>query len=416
MGENSDFAEQHEAFRNAIRIAYETKRTLIAPMLRLGRPYHWLPFHELAKRYEAQDKPLLRPICAADAKHWRRDLEPCETINDWTEIPWSSIFDLDGLSEAFGIKILERDRGHGWGAEESTVSLSSGSRVMVVDPLTFQENGTAIDAQAGPGDQPPLKRYMSSRALRALDADLVQFGSLVSATRYRTGSQSALRQALTHTTFVTPNHMAAMTAAAVNITNALGGRNGYSTLYLHLKMLNNNTNSGQRELMDAVVLEIFGDIPINQAVSAAMPVIQSSRLANVLKQGLDKDNNNRRVLLDACVEYRRQVDRRYPIYYLVNDLADNHTTVPELFEPLIKAFPCVFSKTDMYELGILDRSWASSVPFDDPGVVYEDLLAPILDILVASKGYSFSEIPETLLTRFMSWQRVRLFAGRRYRL
>ena len=104
---NSDFPEQQECFRNGIRLALETNRTIIAPMLRINKSYPWMPFEDLAKRYEAQDKKILRSLCSSNQRNWRTELEPCETIDEWTEIPWSSIMDLEAIKKDYGVRIIE---------------------------------------------------------------------------------------------------------------------------------------------------------------------------------------------------------------------------------------------------------------------------------------------------------------------
>ncbi|KAI9491716.1 hypothetical protein BDB00DRAFT_831828 [Zychaea mexicana] len=418
---HGDFAEQHEAFRNAIRIAYDTKRIIIAPMLRLGHPYPWLPFIELARRYEAQDKTILRRVCRTHdpAEQWRTELEDCKTMNEWTEIPWSLIFDLSSLEAEFGVQIIERTRDHNWGMQESAIF--NVNNVEVVDPMSFAANGSSVEhgEQVIQPPEPltkPLKKFMKASQLASLDATLVQFGALSSAARYNTRSgkgQSALRRALNKRLFVTPNNLLPVTLTASQMVEALGGRNRYSSLHLNLaKFIALDaridsadeallSNVARKELMNAVVLEIFGDIPINQAVSAAMPILEPSRLSDLVAG----PHVDRRELLDACVEYRRTYDKRYPIYYIVNDIIQDPMTRPDLFGPLTETFPCMFSKADMSEWGIIDKAWAARVPqLADPDVDYEALLAPVVDILMASNAYSFFELPQTRLTRFISWQ------------
>ncbi|ORY94830.1 hypothetical protein BCR43DRAFT_525972 [Syncephalastrum racemosum] len=415
---HGDFAEQHEAFRNAIRIAYDTNRTLIAPQLRLGKPYDWLPFHDLARRYEAQDKTFLRSLCSSAAQlteeSWRTELEPCATINDFTEVPWSSVFDLKPLQTQFGIRIIERVHGHGWGENESAL-LSSNIResVIIVDPMTFPTNGSEIDPNAEPAEAPPLKRYLRAPQLKELDGfGYIQFGALSSAGRIRTrntAGQSALHRALTRSVFVTPQPtIPGLSAVAKQIMHALGGLGRYSSLHLNLAQFmaldgrSDRLEDNGQELMDAVVLEVFGDIPINQAVAAAMPILQPSRLAEIMN-GPQQD---RRQLLDACVEYRREVDSRYPVYYLVNDLVLDPKARPDIFGPLMQFFPCVFTRRDMADWHIIDSHWPTDDPFydRDPDADYNTLLTPLLDMTLATRAYSFFEIPQTMLTRFMSWQ------------
>ncbi|CAO0798821.1 unnamed protein product [Mucor circinelloides] len=464
---HSDFPEQQESFRNALRLALETKRTIIAPMLRINKIYPWMPFEDLAKRYEAQEKSTLQKACDAHQTNWQTELEPCETIHDWIEIPWSSIMDLEVIKREYGIRIIERTQGHGWGVHESALGGHIDPEdVAIVDVMSFKENGTDwehvdpaeealkqkpsrfsnwIQSHLTP-KQPekltqPLKFVLNVDQLHAIDAKIIQFGALNSAARYLTTQneiQQDLRKALMKTRFVVPDNMAQLTAQSAKIIDALGGRFQYSTLILNLsklvaldaragtiqhlavdglkkqdedKLVENGPSTmedldvkARKELMEAVVLEIFGDIPINQAVSAAMP-IKPSKLADILSlKTLTNQPNDRRQLLEACVDYHKNVEQRYPVYYLMNDMGVAPETRPDIFGPLLDMFPCVFSRQDMLNWGIQTESWALGQPgLTDLAVNYEKLFQPLLDILIAGKGYSFFEIPTTPLTRFLNW-------------
>ncbi|CEP09584.1 hypothetical protein [Parasitella parasitica] len=462
---HSDFPEQQESFRNALRLALETKRTIIAPMLRINKIYPWMPFEDLAKRYEAQEKTTLQKTCDAHQTNWQTALEPCESIHDWIEIPWSSIMDLDVIQREYGIRIIERTTGHGWGVHESALGGQIDPEdVAVVDVMSFKENGTDWEhvdpAEEALKQKPsrfsswlqshlkpkqtekltqPLKYVLNVDQLHAIDAKIIQFGALNSAARYQTTPseiQQELRKALMKTRFIVPDQMARLTAQSAKIIDTLGGKFQYSTLILNLsKLVAMDARAGtiqhlavdglkkededrvvangpstmedldlkaRKELMEAVVLEIFGDIPINQAVSAAMP-IKPSKLADVLRLSANQPRD-RRQLLDACIDYHKNVEQRYPVYYLMNDMGVAPETRPDIFGPLLDMFPCVFSKQDMLNWGIQTDSWALGQPeLNDLSVDYEKLLQPLLDILIAGKGYSFFEIPTTPLTRFLNW-------------
>jgi hypothetical protein len=422
-------------------------------MLRINKIYPWMPFEDLAKRYEAQDKASLRKACEAHQTNWQTELEPCQDIDTWIEIPWSSIMDLETIKREYGIRIIERTEGHGWGTRESALGGNiHPDDVAIVDVMTFKENGTdwehpdveaALKQQSKPQSRfanwiqshlgsnkeekltQPLKYVFSVDQLHAIDAKIIQFGALNSAARYATTPnelQADLRKALMKTRFVVPDNMAQLTAQSAKIVDALGGRFQYSTLILNLaklvaldaragtiqhlavdgtvlnkeeedKMVANGPSTmedlsvkSRTELMEAVVLEIFGDIPINQAVSAAMP-IKPSKLATILSNGITNNSSDRRKLLEACVDYHKNIEQRYPVYYLMNDMGVAPETRPDIFGPLLEMFPCVFSKADMKNWGILTDDWSLGQPeLTDPNVNYETLLQPLLDILIAGKG------------------------------
>lgn len=413
-------------------------------MLRINKIYPWLPFEDLAKRYEAQDKTKLRQACASKIKSWRTELEPCDTINDWFEIPWSSIMDLETIKQEYGIRIIERTNGHGWGVHESALGGNIAPEdVAIVDVMSFKENGTNwehIDTENPKKENrfsnwiqshflskkltEPLTYVLTTDKLLEINEKIIQFGAFNSAARYPTSTteiQLDLRKAMMKTRFNVPDQLSQLTQQSNAIVSALGGKFQYSTLILNLSKLvaldaragtiqnlavdgkkqdattkqnltmEDLSETAKKELMEAVVLEIFGDIPINQAVSAAMPIQSGSKLAGLLNLGRSLNSaNDRRQLLEACVDYHKNVETRYPVYYLMNDMGISPETRPDIFGPLLKMFPCIFSADDMKRWGIQTETWATGQPeLKDPAINYEKLFQPLLNILIAGKGKSY---------------------------
>ncbi|EPB82903.1 hypothetical protein HMPREF1544_10339 [Mucor circinelloides 1006PhL] len=473
---HGDFATQHEAVRNAFRIALETNRTLILPQVRLGtQDIPWAPYPILQKYYESQDKESLKTSCLSNTPNWRTEYQPCRDLNQWIELPWSTFFDFKALKTQFGIRVYERKWGHGWGVQESMLAhlqLSS-QDVVIVDPNSFPSNGSDWDVQdkqkvVGGGNKwfslfakgqqqldeveaskklvSPLKMLVTADQLLQLDERYIQFGSLVFGLRFQTSTskkQSALQKGLRSNLFTSPNKFHETNLAAQKITAKMGGDNIYNVIHMNLEAVTRTELANQRsmmmenaeidgttyvnhfkeehpdgtpysplellqqlddqtqtELMVSLVRELTGDMPIHQALSAAMP-FQESELKTLLSQSAAPQ---RSTLLSACINYRKDIDTRYPIYYLTNDVYVDIHTHPELFGPLLEAFPCTFTPNDMYSWGVTRRDWASRIPgLNDPDVDYEGMLSPIVEILVARKGYSFFEVPNTKLTRLLSW-------------
>ncbi|ORZ13083.1 hypothetical protein BCR42DRAFT_419134 [Absidia repens] len=434
---HGEFTDQHEAFRNAVQLGKELNRTVIAPMLRLGKPLAWQPFEQMAQTYSTlQNKQLIRQKCTELAVVTND--QTCITLNDWTEIPWSSLFDLDAISTEFGIPIIERTHGHGWGLDETSENvMGSITDTVVIDVLTFMENSTfysqhqqrqwdglfgrqssqrILNQPTQDKNKLPLKTVIRPQQWKDVDQrQYIQFGALSSTPRYQlhsTPQQQALRKALSRHLFVSPNQMAPLKYQADQVIATLGGVNHFSSLRLNLAKVialdarvNKDATGApittmddldvqtQKELMDAVVLEVFGDIPINQAVSAAMPVNPDSTLARILLQQQPSSSpQERRQLLDACIDYRQNIEERYPIYYLVNDHIPSPASQPDTYGPLLSFFPCLFTKSDMKHWGKLDMStWISSSPvLQDIGVDYEKMLDPMLDILISGQGINIT--------------------------
>lgn len=313
------------------------------------------------------------------------------------------LFDFTELQQKYGIQIIERTEGHGWGTAESALGGSvDPADVVVVDPMSFPKNGSLIDENAATAASStlPLPRLMRTSQIQKIQQRLIQFGSLASAARYPTGESkglSALNKDISSRLFILPDRLPPLTAAAEKITMTLGGRKAYNWLYLNLTYfneldkldpvpINEMSKQDSKDLMAGVITEIFGDMPINQAVAASIPEDDKARLTSILQ------NNKKKEMLATCIDYRSKTDNKYPMYYLVNELeSDPLQSRPELFKPLFEALPCLFTKQDMYSIGVLDKSWAKhSDILSDPNVDYEALLSPMLDILVASKGNVFA--------------------------
>lgn len=455
----SDFATQHEAVRNAFRIALETNRTLILPQIRLGnKDIHWAPFTLLQKYYESQDKATLKSLCSRDEINWRTVLHPCRDLNRWIEIPWSTLFDLNAVRAQFGIRIYERISGHGWGVYEpllSHINLSSAD-VVVVDPNSFPSNGSNWDVAEQQKQQvmsnsffslfsstplneeeeslklkSPLKVLVKSEQLLQLNQRYIQFGSLVFGLRFQTSinkKQTALQKALRSNVFVAPDQLQPVDAVAQTITKTMSGINGFNVIHMNLEtlvkielqnrrnmelenaeingktyvdttpemhadgtpfspleLLNQLDANTQSDLMVALVRELQGDMPINQAIAAGLPLRDSLLKSHLQRSPAIAPKSDRRNLLSACIDYRKQVDAQYPIYLLVNDIYADIIAHPELFGPLIEAFPCIFTKNDIYSWGDVNRNWANAIS-QDPDMDYESLLSPFVEILVARKG------------------------------
>lgn len=381
--------------------------------------------------------------------------QPCQQLNQWIELPWSTFFNLDVLRNEFSIRIIERTTDHNWGTLDTLTPFLKPEQVIVLDPTSFASNGSDWETKikinrdqsffsrffsfAEPDSSQEekdsleltvgLKNVIRSQDLMQINQRYVQFGSLVYGLRFLTNAsrhQSALQRALRSNVFVSPNQFHAVNQVSQTIVNALGGAGTYNCMHMTIgdlaktellnqismkrenaaiegikfvddtklsdddgqpynatQLLNQLNPNAQFDLMAALVRELNGDMPINQAVSVALP-LKHSLLRDLLSKPYIK---NRQSLLDACIDYRKAVDIRYPIYYLSNDVYKDIHQHLELFGPLIKAFPCMFTKNDMYIWGLVDSEWAERIHgLNDLEVDYDDLLSIVVEILVASKG------------------------------
>ncbi|CAO3618533.1 unnamed protein product [Cunninghamella blakesleeana] len=509
---HGDFFEQLEALKVGLRIAQSTNRTLIAPQLILGKSFGWLPFERLAKRYEIQDKTLLSMICKKvkeDAlslsppttTNPQRDhsieIELCEDKDDWTEIPWTVLFNTSFLEENHKLKMIDR-KNHRWRQE-----ITSSSEITILDPLTYLENGTIATTskssskkvsitfssfkynrdwkkwfkdQLYPPSPNDLKKPLPHNKvfeskLKLIATKYIQLGSLSKGSAYPTfgtEKQAALMQDVSD--LLVPNYLDSLEKMANKITQVLGGKKEYISYHLHMSMVartelqiqkanallfqnhqwlnnvklleemekkeemeledgnitisnttvnNNNINnniddptlildkSSLLDLINSIVFEILGDMPINQAVSASFPIQPSTLLDELNNKSNDINNNKNSIeLLNACVDYRLNIDPLYPIVYLVTDIPWDSN----ILKPLNDFFPCLFTKNDFKKWNIIQTGWASNDKVGLYDVVdYDEILSPLLDMLIAVNAYSFLETPITPITRFVSRQHNKLF-------
>lgn len=300
-------------------------------------------------------------------------------------------------------------------------------------PAAAAANGLTVEERESLKLTTALKNIVTAEHLMQLDQRYIQFGSLVYGLRFQTSiskQQSALQKALRSNVFVSPNQFRPINGVAQEIVKTLG--DNYSVIHMDFKKLamielvnqramkkekaeiegtkyTDNIQTAhkngipftskelidqidpdtQSELMSALIRELHGDMPINQALSAAMPLHDDSLLKDLLDKS-DSIKSSRRSLLTACIQYRKEEDQKYPIYYLTNDVYDDIVAHPELFKPLMDSFPCTFTKNDMYEWGVIRSNWAKQIDsLNEPNVDYEHILSEILEILVARKGKFF---------------------------
>ncbi|KAI9301376.1 hypothetical protein BJ944DRAFT_290998 [Cunninghamella echinulata] len=500
---HGDFFEQLEALKVGLRIAQSTNRTLIAPQLILGKNDGWAPFQKLSKRYEQQDKSILNIICNNEYNDTllsspfssstssiplenRIDIELCDEMNNWTEIPWSSLFNMAFL-ERHQVKMIDR-MDHQWKSKE-------GSEMTILDPLTFLENGTTtitatttnkrkqqqkqkqlsfkdfskdwkkwFNEKLYPVSSDQLKKPLShikvfESHLRSITTKYIQLGSLSRGSAYpsiQTEKQMDLMQQLSDE--MVPNHLDSLQQLTNKIIAALGGEKEYISYHLHMntvakteidirkanallfqnhqwlnnvKLLEemekekeeNENNDNEKgivtkddpmsvldngtllDLVNAIVFEILGDMPINQAVSASFPIQPSSLLEQLNNKNDNNNGSNDVELLQACVDYRINIDPLYPIVYLVTDIPWDSN----ILKPLNDFFPCLFTKNDFKKWNIIQTGWALNNKMGLYDVVdYDEILSPFLDILIAINAYSFLETPITPTTKFVSRQHHKL--------
>lgn len=423
---HSDFLEQYKALRSGARLALETNRTLLVPALSLSPP---------------------SPKNDTETEWFTTTNEP------WIEIPWSKIIDIEAPLEEFGIRIRDKTTE----PDPSLVRWIHITRSSKPEAIKPKEASRFTTWLQKPLATSPLQvqHVNHLEELVALRERYVHCGVISSGIFKNAFSkerhQIALHAAMSRHLLLKPDGLVFINQAAQTIIDKLGGQRQFSTLFLHLaKYMSVNTTTNpsngstiaatttsssrtisssstmksqqhrrrpvtmtpeQKEIlasfrrhlkktkshaMKDIAFDILSTMSIDQSVAAAMPVRPKTALYDHLPVWKSMFPEKRESLLDACLAYRRDVDPGYPILYLVSDLdVQSSTAALDIYRPLLDAFPCTFSKADMYQWGTLNRDWwqkvhqvisARSSNESNDAMDYEALLSPLLHLMVGGQG------------------------------
>lgn len=427
---HSDFLEQYKALRSGARLALETNRTLLVPALVLSPP---------------------SPKNDTD-NEWLTTNEP------WIEIPWSKILDIEAPLEEFGIRIRDKTTEPDPSLVRWIhITRSSKPEAIKAEAMSRFTTWLQKPLATYPTTSPLQVQHVNHlEELRALRERYVHCGVIASGIFKNAFSkerhQIALHAAMSRHLLLKPDGLAFINQAAQTIIDKLGGQRQFSTLFLHLAKYmsvattasngstittttttsssSSHTISSSRTMksqqhrrrpmtmtpeqkeilasfrrhlkktkshaMKDIAFDILSTMSIDQSVAAAMPVQPKTSLYEHLPVWKSMFPEKRESLLDACLAYRRDVDPGYPIIYLVSDLdLQSSTAALDIYRPLLDAFPCTFSKADMYHWGTLDRDWwrkvhqvisARSSNESNDAMDYEALLLPLLHLMVGGQG------------------------------
>lgn len=391
--DSNDFFQQWDALRAGARLAYESNRTLLAPPLHLSM----------------EDDP---------------------ESQRWIQIPWSMIYDAQPIKDKYGIRIIDEldndDKSILPPPPAQLVQMQSTSPETWSNRLSqwlFQTSSTSQQQASSSSNHhddamtnglPPLQLPHLQDFVALENMPHVRFGQGMSFLVYRreflSEAQRRLDHALHSDLLLRPDGVQPIMLAANQIIRTLGGSRHYDGLNIRFTEYNNMTmadddeddeeeeedlklleTNNETSLDDDVILELLSGLPINLAVSAALPVQASTRLASVTNQVASP---SKEALLSACIDYRRNTDNRFPVFYLVTDT--DPADQPDMFLPFYRLFPCTFTKHD------LRHHLSVDIPFlIDPYIsargdatTKDDILAllqPIVDIIVAGRGISLCD-------------------------
>ncbi|KAI7882329.1 hypothetical protein K492DRAFT_206207 [Lichtheimia hyalospora FSU 10163] len=450
---HGDFLEQYKALRSGARLAFETNRTLLVPALHLSPPSRkngsdiqdteWLNDEPWIEIPWSKIIDIEAPLKEFGIRIRDKTTEPDASFVHWIHITKSSKLDSLKATES-------RTRRFTMWLQKPLASYPTTSSTLGTSPLEVQHINH-------------LKELRALRE-RYVHCGVISSGVFKNAFN-KERQQLTLHAAMSRHLLLKPDGLTFINEAAQTIIDKLGGQRQFNTLFLNLAKYmsvtttssSSSTSNGsssslssftttitnatttsssnisitnqqhrrrpmtmtpeQKEIlasfrrhlkktkshaMKDIASDILSTMSIDQSVAAAMPVQPKTSLYDHLPVWKSMFPERRQSLLDACLTYRRDVDPGYPILYLVSDLdLQSSTAALDIYRPLLDAFPCTFSKTDMYHWGTLDSNWWQNVhqvisarSNESNGVMdYNQVLSPLLNLMIGGQGYSHVEIP-----------------------
>lgn len=223
---HSGYHNQRIALENALTLAKLTNRTLLLPPVRLGSAVPWISYDKMRGRLQQSNKIGLEHC--KDFKE--QDLLPRECMGyyDWTEVHWKLFVDVKRLGEN---NVVDRwDESDTFLKEKLNLDPSRDVRALKESDLyTYRFYDS-------PDDREPLVKFrqrVELQDLQAIDAPVLQLGSMFGTSRLRTVEESnwevrsANRQAMVF-------HNPTLNALTDHIRDRLGGTTVYLGVHMRL--------------------------------------------------------------------------------------------------------------------------------------------------------------------------------------
>lgn len=310
-------------------VAFYTNRTLIAPMARLGRNFDFGSFNQLRENYLTQDVESDNGIF----------------------VPWSSLFDLDGLKTQYNVRIIEKTHGHTDASSETHLGASP-----MPDMIHFVNMSQALrswkiyDKEDSTTPMGSYTHKVTVNQLNAIDQPLLYFGSMFGGGRVMTSIPEHQKfQTFMRQQFKIVHPM--LKAAADVVIDALGGPNRY----VALQVLSIGRGQGKHEQqLDRSIQSLLSELDLDEMM-----------MGDNVVAGRD------------CLE-----DGFSPKLYLATDLASPYAN-PDLTR-LRALFPCSIAYQDLLTWDIIQDPLADII--DHRGRNIGHFFIPLVDGIVASRG------------------------------
>ncbi|KAK9720792.1 hypothetical protein K7432_003895 [Basidiobolus ranarum] len=369
---HSGFHNQRIELENALFLAKLLNRTVLLPPVLLGPPIPWRSFNSLHNWLTSKSKKTLGHC--GDYKLKDLPLE-CTGYETWTKMPWKYFFNLEKFRNTINFKQQAEFASN----ELDMHGIKIDEEIHYIKDTTLY-NYTIVDRLNSTFALNQFNRVILLDELKKIPNKLIFFGSLFSSWRIQTDIPEntayfeQLRRKLVYDSPVVHE-------ISKKLTKKLGGSENYYGIHLRAsdfyfaEDLSKNLKIILDEIKEMLATRI---VPAN---------IQGSEPATLFDPRSPPS-------LESCLTRSAYASFHSPILYLATDL--NNPREEKLLLPLFQEYPCTFIYSDF-------RNETSSL-FDErnpeDGIPLTSHLIPMVDSVVASRGYYFVGTPRSTFSKY----------------
>ncbi|KAG9295032.1 hypothetical protein G9A89_017826 [Geosiphon pyriformis] len=386
---HGQFNNQQVSLRNALLLAKYLGRTLIIPPIIFGEKNPWKPFDILYKRITKLNKNGLEK-CPAALKYSKNPPKECDNYNSWTKIQWDEFFNLKPFTEKLNITfILAEDFKLEWLKR----------RIGVKDKEIFffkDNNPQGLRFYDKPTSQKLLGKFatrMDIDYLKKWPHKLLYFETLFSTGRVLSEipENEQLRKNI-EAQFVYTHPRVVSTAN--EIVERIGGKGAY--VGMHVRM------------GDAKFLEHSNDT-IRVFIENLQTVGKNYKNLHLIENHFNDSDFDEELDDQYRINSSPESDPQFnsaqdclgrfdpdknTLIYMATDLPSPRDN--EGYEKLYEKYPCILTLSD-FEI-YLEKLKFEVNPIDSTPL--KDFLIPMVDMIVAAKGYPFIQTHDSTFSKF----------------
>ncbi|KAI9323804.1 hypothetical protein BX666DRAFT_1847980 [Dichotomocladium elegans] len=376
---HSGLHNQRVALLNAVILAKALDRTLILPMLNLGRAVYWWPSPLMEQKLsDCPELPVLQ----------RRGL--CSEYRNYVPVNVTDVFDLSALDQ-LGIRYIQRrDMTFDYWMNEWGVAYDDPAHVYRLDDNT-RFSYRIFDTKANETiDLRMFKRRIDLEDLATRPERFLNFGSLFSTFRLQIDRPDLywLREYLGgEIGFSNANAM----QQTLGVVGMLGGPGAFASV--HLRTGDGMFKVEMARTMDEVRHNLESMTSLHRGHHEEEYAVIDKLQAYQREGEID-------TLLNECVSLQHNKEFLHPrlrLIFMATDTAQPRQTVPHFFEE----FVCLFTLSDFSQA--LEAAITSS---DTHG----PLLLPLIDAEVAAHGSFFVGTKKSTFSKYIKYRNRRFLS------